>query len=212
MMNLALATLSASYDWFFSAYNMYHNPPGSQLYRYGEYGLAHLFAAFLFNAVFFHFYLIRRFLHGMPWYDFHSHGVSLPALQICIYLCPNMAQLFQSKLFMMDIFNIHFGTPSKMNEVISVIGGMGLLIDAPQFVLKYIIFGKYGDAAPKVARVSMGLSVYSALLAIKRIYVARMERQWYMGIVQMAGVRRLTTYGGASQWLGFKKKKSALKD
>ena len=45
----------------------------------------------------------------------------------------------------------------------------------------------------EVARVSMGLSVYSALLAIKRIYVARMERQWYMGIVQMAGVRRLTT-------------------
>merc|ERR1719395_513726 len=54
----------------------------------------------------------------------------------------------------------------------------------------------------------MGLSVYSALLAVKRIYVARMERQWYMGIVQMAGVRRLTTYGGASQWLDFKKKKS----
>ena len=37
-----------------------------------------------------------------------------------------------------------------LDEVISIIGGMGLLIDIPQFVLKYIIFGKYGDAAPKV--------------------------------------------------------------
>merc|ERR1719313_1395910 len=95
-------------------------------------GLNHLFAAFLFNAVFFHFFLVRRFLHGMPWYDFHSHGVSLPVLRIGIYLCPNLAQLFQSKLFMLDIFNIHFGTPSKMNEVISTIGSLSLLQDLPQ--------------------------------------------------------------------------------
>lgn len=65
---------------------------------------------------------------------------------------------------------------------------------------------------PGVTRISMILSVLSIAMTVKRQYIATVERQWYKEIVRMAGVRRLTTYGGASRWLKFQKRPSAAAD
>ena len=77
------------------------------------------------------------------------------------------------------MFQAAFTILEALAEVISVIGGMGLLIDAPQFVLKYIIFGKYGDAAPKVRGIFASYRAILPLWMIRRYSQTRVTRVYF---------------------------------
>ena len=77
------------------------------------------------------------------------------------------------------VFQAAFTILEALAEVISVIGGMGLLIDAPQFVLKYIIFGKYGDAAPKVRGIFASYRAILPLWMIRRYPQTRVTRVYF---------------------------------
>eukprot|EP00930_Biecheleria_cincta_P048018 TRINITY_DN3339_c0_g1_i1.p1 TRINITY_DN3339_c0_g1~~TRINITY_DN3339_c0_g1_i1.p1 ORF type:complete len:2265 (-),score=379.79 TRINITY_DN3339_c0_g1_i1:70-6864(-) len=213
LVSLGLSVLSVGYDWFF-CWTLYRHPQGDFQQSVHELGIACLLADIALNFLAVHFWFRRRFLVSMPWYEFHKHGVGLHSVFFLMYINPQSALLFQSRLFDIDLFNIHFGTPSKMNEVLSTMGCMSLLADFPMLILKLLVYflDSTGLQAPKVTRVSMGLTVISMTMVLKRQYVASVERSWYQEIVRMAGVRRLTTYGGASRWLKFQKRPSAAAD
>eukprot|EP00931_Biecheleriopsis_adriatica_P035066 TRINITY_DN20208_c0_g1_i1.p1 TRINITY_DN20208_c0_g1~~TRINITY_DN20208_c0_g1_i1.p1 ORF type:complete len:2091 (-),score=488.04 TRINITY_DN20208_c0_g1_i1:45-6011(-) len=213
LVSLGISLLASAYDWFFG-WTIYRNPIGDFQQRFYEVGLACLIADAVINFLMVHFWFRRKFLVGMPWYEFHKHGVGLHLIFLIMYLQPQASVLFTCRAFDMDVFNIHFGTPSKMNEVLSNMSCLSILSDLPMLTLKVLVFSldSTGLEAPKVTRVSMGLTVISMGFVIKRYYVASIERQWYQEIVRMAGVRRLTTYGGASRWLKFQKRPSATAD
>lgn len=206
---LGISLLSIAYDWFFCA-TIFTEPKGEVQKTFSELGLGHLVASCLVNFICVHCWFRRKYLVGMPWYEFHKHGVGLHLIFSIMYFQPQTATIFTSRLFNIDLFNIHFGTPSKMNEVLSKLGCLSLFNDIPQFLLQLYVWMEAGmNEAPAVSRVSMGLSVISVAMVLKRQYIAVVERQWYKEIVRMAGVRRLTTYGGASRWLKLKKRGSA---
>mmetsp|Transcript_1712 Transcript_1712/g.5961 ORF Transcript_1712/g.5961 Transcript_1712/m.5961 type:complete len:1611 (-) Transcript_1712:131-4963(-) len=213
LLTLGLALLSVSYDWFFS-WTLFRNPRGDFQAGVSEVGLAHLIAAGALNFLLVHFWFRRKFLVGMPWYEYHKHGVGMHAVFLLMYIQPQSVLVFQSRLFDVDLFNIHFGTPSKMNEVLSNVGCLCLLQDVPQLLLQFAVWVNDGTGmqAPRVSAISMGLSALSIAVVLKRQYIASVERQWYKEIVRMAGVRRLTTYGGASRWLKLQKRPSAAAD
>eukprot|EP00928_Gymnodinium_smaydae_P028017 TRINITY_DN21486_c0_g1_i2.p1 TRINITY_DN21486_c0_g1~~TRINITY_DN21486_c0_g1_i2.p1 ORF type:complete len:868 (+),score=217.44 TRINITY_DN21486_c0_g1_i2:425-3028(+) len=210
---LGLVLLSVAYDWFFS-WTLFRAPRGSVQSSLREVGLAHMIAVLVIDFIFVHFWFRRKFLVGMPWYEYHKHGIGMHAVFLIMYAQPQAVSILQCRLFNADLFNVHFGTPSKMNEVLSNVGCLSLLNDVPQIVLQFVIWmaDAEGKDIPQVTRVSMGLSVLSIALVLKRQYVASVERRWYKEIVRMAGVRRLTTYGGASRWLKFQKRPSAAAD
>ncbi|CAE7240911.1 KCNH6 [Symbiodinium sp. CCMP2456] len=190
------------------------NPLGDFQQRIYEVGLVCLASGIVINFLAVHFWFRRKFLVSMPWYEYHKHGLGLHVIFLLMYANPQACFLFTCRLFDVDLFNIHFGTPSKMNEVLSRIGCLSLLSDTPLLVLKALVYflDSTGIQAPKVTRVSMGVTVIHLALVLKRQYVSSVERQWYQEIVRMAGVRRLTTYGGASRWLKFQKRPSAAAD
>ena len=205
--------LSVGYDWFFS-WTLYRNPVGNFQQGVYEVGLVCLAIGIVINFLTIHFWFRRKFLVSMPWYEYHKHGLGLHFIFLLMYVNPQACSLFTSRLFDVDLFNIHFGTPSKMNEVLSNVGCLSLLSDVPLLLLKSWVYflDTNGLQAPKVTRVSMGITAIHLTLVIKRQYVASVERSWYQEIVRMAGVRRLTTYGGASRWLKFQKRPSAAAD
>eukprot|EP00439_Symbiodinium_sp_Y106_P003195 s3340_g1.t1 len=143
------------------------NPLGDFQQRVYEVGLVCLASGIVINFLAVHFWFRRKFLVSMPWYEYHKHGLGLHVIFLLMYANPQACFLFTCRLFDVDLFNIHFGTPSKMNEVLSRIGCLSLLSDMPLLVLKALVYflDSTGIQAPKVTRVSMGVTVIHLALA-----------------------------------------------
>ncbi|CAE6924534.1 unnamed protein product [Symbiodinium sp. CCMP2592] len=143
------------------------NPLGDFQQRVYEAGLVCLASGIVINFLAVHFWFRRKFLVSMPWYEYHKHGLGLHVIFLLMYANPQACFLFTCRLFDVDLFNIHFGTPSKMNEVLSRIGSLSLLSDTPLLLLKALVYflDATGVQAPKVTRVSMGVTVIHLALA-----------------------------------------------
>eukprot|EP00913_Durusdinium_trenchii_P032115 g30073.t1 len=130
----------------------FRNPVGDFQQRVYEVGLVCLAVGIVINFLSVHFWFRRKFLVSMPWYEYHKHGLGLHFVFLLMYVNPQACCFFTSRLFDIDLFNIHFGTPSKMNEVLSNVGCLSLLIDVPLMVLKSAVFflDTNGLQAPKV--------------------------------------------------------------
>ncbi|CAE7397591.1 unnamed protein product, partial [Symbiodinium necroappetens] len=175
------------------------NPLGDFQQRVYEVGLVCLASGIVINFLAVHFWFRRKFLVSMPWYEYHKHGLGLHVIFLLMppprpavrrYANPQACFLFTCRLFDVDLFNIHFGTPSKMNEVLSRIGCLSLLSDTPLLVLKALVYflDSTGIQAPKVTRVSMGVTVIHLALAPSSKHSLRWPRARLTGFIYEFGL------------------------